>query len=48
MTEVKLILLSICLLITTGNGNFVYAILAAFGWAYLSFFYKFYQLFLKD
>jgi len=43
--QLKLILLSIILLVTTGNGNFVYAIIAAFGWAYLSFFY---ELFLKD
>lgn len=45
MFEIKLILFSICLLVATGNANFIYVIMAAFGWAAISYFY---QLFLKD
>jgi hypothetical protein len=42
--EIKLILLSICLLVATGEGNFVYAVALAFAWAGVSFFC---QLFFK-
>lgn len=42
--QIKLILLSICLLVTTGYGDFVYAITLAFAWFYISMFFELFPL----